>query len=322
MVIAIIGILVGLLLPAVQAAREAARRMSCSNNMKQLGLAMHNYHDVHLAFPACNYTANEDDGYAYLGYSAWVQILPFIEQDALHQGIVQSSDQFYKRWHNVASQYKNAKVDAFLCPSDLAYPSGSPGCNYAVSYGTTTSFSNPTNQNGMFRGPQTDHSKPGVETKMRDVLDGLSNTLMMSEHLVGDNETSSLMNGNSSEPRKGSSAGFNTFPTQAQLDTFGAACEAVSDHNGSNGQFWITGLPTQTMINTLATPNWRYPNCQTSSSGFASDRDGVYTPRSRHPGGVMATVGDASVRFVGETIDLSTWQNFGARNDGTPLQLP
>jgi len=319
-VIAIIGVLIALLLPAVQQAREAARRMSCSNNFKQLGLAMHNYHDTHNSFPASAYTPADDPTYTYRAYSAWVQILPFIEQNALHEQVVDSSDRFRLIWQDVPQQ--NTRVEAFLCPSDSEYPSGGPGCNYGVSVGTTRSYDNPSNQNGMFRGPQKDHTQPGVETAMRDVTDGLSNTLMMSEGLVGDDNNTNLMNGNSSEPRKGSSVSWNQFPSQSDLNTFGAACEGITDHNGSNGQYWITGLPSQTIFNSLAPPNWRYPNCQTSGSGFASDRDGVYAPRSRHPGGVLVAVGDASARFIPETIDLATWQNFGGRADGNVLELP
>lgn len=319
-VIAIIGVLIALLLPAVQQAREAARRMSCSNKLRQLGLAMHNYHDIHNAFPSACYTASESAGYPYYGYSAFVQILPMIEQASLHAQIQQASNQFNIRWMNLAQ--RNVKLEAFLCPSDMEFPNGGPGCNYAVSVGSTISYANPSNQNGMFRGPQTDYTKPGVETKMRDVTDGLSNTLMMSEHLVGDNNSGGLMNGNSSEPRKGSGVSWNQYPSQTNINSFGTTCAGITDHNSSNGQYWITGLPTQTIINAVAPPNWQYPNCQVSGSGFASDRDGVYTPRSRHPGGVLAAVGDASTRFIPETVNLAIWQRFGGRNDGQVIELP
>ncbi len=321
-VIAIIGVLVALLLPAVQQAREAARRMSCSNNMKQLGLAFHNYHDTHTAFPAFNYTPGIDPGYPYPGYSAFVQILPFVEQAALSDQLASASQQYWVRWYDVSpTSIRETEIAAFKCPSDRDYPTNSPGCNYGVSIGSTIRYRSPNEQNGMFRGPAPEGSK-GVETRMRDVIDGLSNTLLASEHLVGDNNNTALMNGNSSEPRFGSAPSWSTYPSQADLDAHGQACEATTDHNGNNGQHWISGLPTQTGVNTVAPPNWKYPNCQNSSSGFASDRDGVYAPRSRHPGGVLVVAGDGSARFITETIDLATWQNFGGREDGNPIQLP
>ncbi|MBA2115986.1 DUF1559 domain-containing protein [Bremerella alba] len=329
-VIAIIGVLIALLLPAVQQAREAARRMSCSNNFKQLGLAMHNYHDTHNAFPAFNYMPGVDPGYPYPGYSAFTQILPYIEQSALSDQVASTSQQFWLRWYDGPMESLRATpLAAFKCPSDGDFPAAAtnrdngPGCNYAVSIGSSTKYSTPTQQNGMFRGPAPNGSTTGVETAMRDITDGLSNTLMASEQLVGDRNDTSLMNGNSSEPRKGgSAASFTTYPSQSALDTFGQACEGLTTHNSTNGQHWICGLPSQTGINTLAPPNWKYPNCQNSGSGFASDRDGVYAPRSRHPGGVLVTVGDASARFISETIDLETWQNFGGRDDGKVVQLP
>jgi hypothetical protein len=222
---------------------------------------------------------------------------------------------------------RRTRIGAFLCPSDIQFPGGAAGrdsgtgCNYGVSNGTTIAWANLTEHNGMFRGNIPVLS--GAEIRFADVTDGLSNTLMMSEHLVGDNNNGILMNGKSSEPRIGAAfPGARQFPTQADVDAFGAACLAVTAHNSTNGQHWIAPLPTQTVLNTVAPPNWRFPNCQTSSSGFASDRDGVYAARSRHPGGVQCTLGDASVRFVSESVTLDVWHWLGGRNDGRTFELP
>lgn len=327
-VIAIIGVLIALLLPAVQQAREAARRMQCSNNMKQLGLAMHNYHDTYKKFPCLCYLDGSNNP-SYLGFSAFVQILPYIEQGNLQEQVRIATKNYNNHWdsNSTIQNLRSKKIEAFICPSDTSFPASTgwlangPGCNYGLSFGPTLSWNNLTNQNGMFR--QQNNAK-GQETKMADVTDGLSNTMMASEHLVGDNNNSSLMNGNSSEPRIGSSPGWNSpmFPTQAQLNSFGQTCQGITSHLSTNGNQWIAPVPTQTIINTVATPNWRYPDCQTSGSGFASDRDGIYTPRSRHPGGVLAVAGDGSVKFITETVNLLTFQCFGARNDGKPVSLP
>jgi len=330
-VIAIIGVLVALLLPAVQQAREAARRMSCSNNLKQFGLAMHNYHDTFNCFPAYHYRAGDEGVPWYLGYSAHTQILPFIEQGPLQEQLQTASNQFWIGWASggLLEPLRATRIDGFICPSDTAFPAtatgwaNGAGSNYGVNLGTNIRWANMQLQNGMFRGPApVGVSNARAELKMADVIDGLSNTLLASEHLAGNNNAGALMNGQSSEPREGSDPGWDQFPIQADLDAFGLQCAGIDAHNANNGQQWIAPLPTQTAINTVAPPNWQFPNCQTSGSGFASDRDGVYAARSRHPGGVMAAVGDGSTRFVAETVDLATWQNFGARDDGMPIQLP
>ncbi len=321
-VIAIIGILVGLLLPAVQAAREAARRMQCSNNVKQLALAMHNYHDTHKSFP-CFVTRNGQGDY-WRGYSAFTQLLPFIEQSPLQAAVATSSNNFFSHWDvggPVAFYTARAtSVPAFLCPSAQRFPtsgtgwSNGPGCNYGVSFGSTIIWADYTKQNGMFRGQSNTTARCSV--RMADVTDGTSNTLMLSEHLSGDDNGNFLMKGQSSEARIGSAfAGAVEYPSEAEINTFGAACLAITNHNSTNGGQWMSPEPTQTALNTVAPPNWRFPNCQTSGSGFASDRDGIYTARSTHTGGVNAGMGDGSVRFVSQSIDAKTWQFTGGRND-------
>ncbi|QDU74852.1 putative major pilin subunit [Bremerella volcania] len=333
-VIAIIGVLIALLLPAVQQAREAARRMQCTNNQKQLGLAFHNYHDTYNTLPAMNYRAGNGAS-IYQGYSALVRILPFIEQGNLYDQLKVSSGDFYEAWGATSNRsVRQTRVEAFLCPSDIAFPQilgtdswkDGPGCNYAVSYGSSNQWANPDTQNGMFRGPvkvdSSGNELAAPELGFNSVTDGLSNTLMTSEHLTGDNNDDQLANGNTSEPRIGSDVPTWQYPTQADIDSFGANCASQTAHNGENGQHWMMPVPTQTTFNTIAPPNWKYPNCQESSSGIASDRDGVYTARSRHPGGVLVTRGDASASFIPETIDLKTWQYFGGRDDGNTVQLP
>ncbi len=325
-VIAIIGVMVGLLLPAVQAAREAARRMSCSNNLKQLGLAMHNYHDTYNQLPAFVYRNGQND--YWRGYSAFTQILPFIEQQPLHEQLKAASFNFFHHWdQGQVEALRRTRIAAFLCPSDIKFPGGATGrengtgCNYGVSFGTTIAWENFTEQNGMFRG--NNNTAVRAELNFSDITDGLSNTLMMSEHLVGDNNNALLMNGKSSEPRIGAAfPGPRQFPTQADIDLFGTACLGATAHLSTNGQHWIAPIPTQTALNTIAPPNWRFPTCQTSGSGFASDRDGVYVARSRHPGGVQCTIGDASVRFISDSVNLEVWHWLGARNDARSFEMP
>jgi prepilin-type N-terminal cleavage/methylation domain-containing protein/prepilin-type processing-associated H-X9-DG protein len=319
-VIAIIGILVALLLPAIQAAREAARRTECNNNLKQIGIAMQNYHDTYKKFPRFAYRCRRDWSY-WRGYSAMTMILPYMEQDALYQDVKLASGDFFQHWDNGAMLIpRGARIDAFICPSDVSFPSdggrqNGVGSNYGVSFGSTYRWADATKQNGMFRGHP---GRVNIEIKMADVLDGTSNTLMASEHLAGDNNDGLLMVGNSSEPRipSGGPPGADVFPSEADLITWGNTCAQSTTHNSENGCQWIAPEPTQTALNTVAPPNWKFPNCQYSGSGFAADRDGLYTPRSRHPGGVNGVMGDGSVQFIAEDIQILVFQRMGARNDG------
>ncbi len=330
-VIAIIGVLVGLLLPAVQSAREAARRMSCSNNLKQVGLAMHNFHDTNGGLPV--FVKRNGQGDYWRGYSAFSQILPYIEEQNLYDQMVSSSDNFFHHWDtggvNVngidLAGVRSTKINAFICPSDRTFSTGGgwangKGCNYGVSFGSTIAWANYNEQNGLFRGESDTNADAQVQ--FGGAPDGLSKTLMASEHLTGDNNDGALMPGKSSEPRIGSGfPGARQYAAVGDLNTFGQACLGTTTHNSENGCQWIAPEPTQTALNTIAPPNWQYPNCQTSGSGFAADRDGVYTARSRHAGGVQALMGDGSVQFLTDDIDLVTWQRIGSREDGQPVNL-
>ena len=156
MVIAIIGILVALLLPAVQAARGAARRMSCSNNMKQFALACHNYHDVYKKFPRYGMISSigklEDIPWErwriWQGYSVHTMLLPYMEQTAVYDQIwftARVPDGWWDQgfWYNQPATARSAVIPQYLCPSSRPAPktndiwAGGPGCNYAVSAGPT-----------------------------------------------------------------------------------------------------------------------------------------------------------------------------------------
>ena len=329
-VIAIIGILIALLLPAVQAAREAARRSQCTNNLKQFALALHNYHDVYKTFPRQSYAQQMCS--MWEGYSVNTMILPFVEQGALYdlwkQRYATHNDPnngFRVAWMNPVSR---VKINGFLCPSDVPYGNVTfPGNNYAVCMGSTVQWDSYQNMNGMFRGrhPRNnlDGSAPGPEVRMADVKDGLSNTIMASEMLKGDNNNGTYIEGNTvrSGPNM-SNAERNRPQTPDELATFGLACEAaIGNQRGNNGREWIAGVPTQTMFNAAAPPNWRYPSCAVNGGGygFSADRDGVFPARSFHPGGVNTALGDASIRFISETIDVLTYQGLGSRQGGEAL---
>ena len=318
-VIAIIGILIALLLPAVQAAREAARRSQCTNNLKQFALALHNYHDVHKRFPRASTVQRSCS--LWEGYSAHTMILPFVEQGALYdqwKSLYATQTVPNDGWRTGhMNPVSRTRVQAFICPSDGAFGhTAFAGCNYAVCTGSTVRWATPAYMNGMFRA-QGGQNRPDLEIRIADVKDGTSNTIMASEVLKGNNNNNIYVEGNSVRP--GPSVPRNRALTSAELGTFGEGClAAIADHRSNNGREWISGVPTQTMFNTAAPPNWQYPTCavQGGGYGFSADRDGVFPPRSFHPGGVNTAMGDASVRFISETIGLITYHSLGTRAAG------
>ena len=323
-VIAIIAILIGLLLPAVQKVREAAAKAKCTNNLKQLGLAMHSYHDVHRIFPR-NYTR--------IGTNAWEAVsvnfllLPYIEQSALYQKLALPADPAVgdgAAW-NTDWAAANTKLSVFLCPSSEPAPDrtaggvwGGPGCNYGWSTGSSVETAWAGSRfNGMIS-YQTD-------TKMGDVTDGLSNTLLASELLAGSGLGAN--NGTGVFPRDifyTNNGIFNSivnknFPTQAELDAIGnAAKNSPTGARGSMGGNWAWYAAGQTTLNTATTPNWKLPSAGGDCCpGGAHDWGfGLIPPRSRHTGGVNALFGDGSLRFIRDSITLITFQYLGNKADG------
>jgi prepilin-type N-terminal cleavage/methylation domain-containing protein/prepilin-type processing-associated H-X9-DG protein len=332
-VIAIIAILIGLLLPAVQKVREAAARMKCQNNLKQLGIAIHSYHDTTGLFPANQQQVGDD---VWESLSASYFILPYVEQQNLYQQIVIPSNApkagqsaagagNQTNWANAYNGPMNVALSVFQCPSAPAAPRrGSnnrgwdgPGSNYGWCYGSRTFANWDNNSNGLIA--QT------KQTKMADSTDGLSNTILASELLSGSN--ASATGGPGKYPYDIFYAGdavFNAvvnkdFATVAELDAIGTAARNSSQGVvTANGSIPLWYAASQSSLNTAAPPNWRWPsaggNC---CPGGAHDwGNGVIPPRAMHTGGVNAVFGDGSVRFISDTINVYTFQLLGNARDG------
>lgn len=286
-VIAIIGILVGLLLPAVQAAREAARRMQCGNNLKQLSLALHNYHDTHRSFPFGSGGTRAATGGPT--YSAASLLLPFIEQGALHDLI----DFDYPINAAINTPARLQVVAAFLCPSDRENPQQQMGgaINYMGNKGTSHMFSDTASQNGIFL-----HFKP---LKFSDIIDGTSNTAAFAERLLGDGNNGIV--DLKSDVFMGS--GNPTSPDETIT-----MCDATDTSNLANqfpifmGAPWMNGQHTYQHVNV--------PNTQ--SCAFFPTKS-TMAATSRHPGGVNMSLCDGSVRFATESIDRVLWRAVGTR---------
>jgi prepilin-type N-terminal cleavage/methylation domain-containing protein len=325
-VIAIIGILIALLLPAVQAAREAARRSQCTNNLKQMGLALHNYHDVFLTFPQAVLKSGSNTN-PWHSYSVHTAILPFMEQRPLYDKIKSVSLNFSLTSQDglVTPTVCRTRVDAYICPSSPPYPHATDvgNCSYPVSTGPNITWGISSSlQNGAFRLDQP--------TAMRDFTDGTANTILVGEQNFGDASTNSSTAFQLQRdiamgvawPHTNQSTSQGAF-TQAQIDQYGQSCQAGSGtHMGLMGWLWVRPVFFYTLFNTLAPPNWKYPSCMQCNGCWAGDSLGVYPARSMHPGGCNHTLADASVRFISETVDLQVYHGIGSRNGGETVQMP
>lgn len=334
-VIAIIGILVGLLLPAVQAAREAARRMSCGNNLKQLGLAFHNYESTYKKVPRLasdmrwSRTAGGAAASNWHGYSAHTMILPYIEQSNVFTNFdfLDSHYETALRAPTVIPPMYNAhrKLPAFICPSDLQYPASSNvnaqgwelaemgWNNYGCSEGPNVGW-------GVAAGDQNGFFKRQIDASFADIIDGLSNTIMMGEFNKGDNTSSvfTVVGGDFPNGVAFPSGVPNQFWTQAQLDTYGASCLTAgpTSHRSTAGFRWSAPGFYNTAINTMVTPNWRFPACMNCGGCGQGDSAGIFPARSRHAGGAQHVMGDGSVQFISSNIELRAYQGLGSAKSG------
>ncbi|MEN6496664.1 MAG: DUF1559 domain-containing protein, partial [Thermoguttaceae bacterium] len=268
------------------------------------------YHDTHRKFPAYQY--NVAGTSSWLGHGAFTMILPFIEQRPVYDKV-----DFRLAWDS-GSQPNATKIATFICPSDVAYPDQSrPGNNYVVCAGARVNLydtGNPVDASGIFVRYR--------ESSFADIQDGSSNVIMLSELLKGDGNNGAL---NKERDFTYQLSGYtDQFPSQSQIESLGATCDGTANswHNSNAGREWMASFPGMLAFNTVAPPNWKHVSCCTGSDyGYTCDRNGIVPPRSKHPGGVNVALGDASVRFISETIDLLTWQRAGARADGNPIQL-
>lgn len=318
-VIAIIGILVALLLPAIQAARESARRGQCSNNLKQLALGFQHYHDAYKKLPRYSYQSTSGGGTCgvWEGFSAHTQILPYIEQQTtydtfLMQYTAPGVDLQNGTQSGFFTNVRRSIIPGFKCPSDFTSPFGAEtgNNNYVVSTGPTYTCWNAAAQPGTFSRDR--------ETPFASIVDGLSTTFLMAEQVIGDNNGASYQPGD--VVRAIAYSGTVNYPSATDLATYGAACQAgIGNHHSHAGRDWIVCLATQTMFNTVATPNWSFPTCQNCGGCGWMDSDGVFPSRSRHPGGSHHAMVDASVRIISNDINLQTYQALGSKDNGEAI---
>ena len=307
-VIAIIGVLIALLLPAVQAAREAARRAQCSNNLKQLALAVHNYADSHARYPIARGTrpARPYGNTSRYNYSGFAQILQYMEQRPVYDAINFNL--------TIPLQAGNTTVistviASFMCPSESQRaPADTAGTNYRFNEGANLLYSyaetDTSSVNTTMPAPNGPFF-PERSIRLSDVTDGTSNTAMASEKLFGDfNQGIATIN-------RDIYVGT-TWPLtleQGYLD-----CQATDNSatpaNGesSAGAPWFDGFLHTSIYKHNAPPN--------KKSCYFYPARLVMSASSLHSGGVNVAMCDGSVRFVKESINRDVWRNIGSMNGG------
>lgn len=304
-VIAIIAVLVALLLPAVQQAREAARRSQCKNNLKQYGLALHNYHDTFSILPSGEGIPNTS--WAACRYSPNIALLPYIDQAPLYNQIAgaftnPATSVTYAPFHAVPwdGNYLPFTVQppVFLCPSDTVTREGGAigKTNYMFSRGDSTWDHNQwTNNGNPHRGYRGMFGGQGTCRAFRDVTDGLSNTIMMAERIQakGRGDPYVLHGGVVS----GIGSSFRTNPSLCLAMVSGIMYTSTNTQS-IGGTRWPDGAPAFTGCTEVLGPN--KAEC---TQGNWDGEDGIYEPMSQHVGGVQALMGDGSVHFFSNNIN-------------------
>ncbi len=337
-VIAIIAVLIALLLPAVQAAREAARRAQCTNNMKQIGLGLHNYHSVNDCFPPAGLPTIVPGTLASSSnssFSALARLLGFLEQLPLYNAanfVIPCSNDPFSTSVNVTVCI--SRISTFVCPSDtpptwkmsgvapLSNNIG-PGTNYFSSFGSGLEYDGTQTggpPNGIFQ-------YSGAPIGIAGILDGTSNTIAFGEWKVGSGIASvitipqdivflgSLPPGvKRGTPQMEMPAGSAAFMQWLPMCSSSVATKRAGK-SISLGEGWAIALPSYIMGNVMLPPNPKYPNC-TSNGANSVDAPGMFGLASRHPGGAHVLMCDGGVRFLKDSTAMPVIWSLGSRAQG------
>ena len=296
-VIAIIGVLVALLLPAVQMAREAARRAECRNNLKQIGIAMQAYHSSLGVFPPGRLRSHVDR--KQLCFSVHAHLLPYLDQPALYNAINfgTGADTGLEN-----STVRQRMVGVFLCPADTHFAIQGKDAVHDYNMNTGT-FYGVANSDGIFF--------ENSAVRARDILDGTSQTICISETYQSDGVPINdviLTPGNDNKT------------TAPPLTDYVSQCHLGNPFITDRGSRWMYAAPGHSMYNHRRGPNDPGVDCRgglphsTAPNALADLLTLDVAARSKHPGGVHSLLCDGSVRFIANTVDIGVWRALGTRN--------
>jgi prepilin-type N-terminal cleavage/methylation domain-containing protein/prepilin-type processing-associated H-X9-DG protein len=355
-VIAIIAVLMALLLPAVQSAREAARRAQCANNLHQLGLALHNYltstDAVPEVYPQWASPVKNGMSSTWGLWSPQSKMLPYLEQGPLYNAINFS---MLNRWTDFANHsYAGTRIASFLCPSSPVAKGNvacdtlvkSPGNNYFASVGASLAFQAYDGNgppNGLFYvewstglGTWANQTAP-IST--RDITDGTSHTIAFGEWRTGDFNCNILTipqdvinNGAAQTAWPGGGYSFPNTDKQVAvfrtwLNNCAASAASTTQHGAQNWEYnmsylglgWDQGMFGYTLGNTLLAPNPQYPNCRTCNWFGDWDCPEMMGLSSYHPGGANVAFADGSVRFIKSSTVTSVMWALGTKDGSEAL---
>ncbi len=312
-VIAIISILIAMLLPAVQQVREAARRISCGNNLRQLGLAMHNYHAANDRLPSGSVAKEYRDfpatPWTFYRWSTLAQLTPFVEQSNVYNSLELDKPLYGITFSVTPENANGAKlvVPLFLCPSDTGERVHSEfgPTNYATCTGSGIGGGTPFETDGAYF--------VNSKTRVTDIRDGSSNTVAMSESVLGESGPEAH------DPQTAYRFTFSTPISQAAVNV------AVTwNYTDPRGFSWANGEYRTTLYNHYMVPNSLEADVIGVKLGGGPDT--IYTPfgwrgaRSWHPGGVNVLRADGSVGFFNESINIDAWQALSTIRGGEVAQ--
>jgi prepilin-type N-terminal cleavage/methylation domain-containing protein/prepilin-type processing-associated H-X9-DG protein len=301
-VIAIIAVLIGLLLPAVQKVREAAARMSCQNNLKQIGLAIHNFESGNGRLPyAMDGTVS---GTSTFRWSMLAALTPYLEQTNIYNGLdlkvplFAGPPTFAVFPQNQASVAANVKI--FLCPSDrqATVEADRGPSNYMACVGSGLNGGLIYNTDGVFYADS--------KTRMTDITDGTSNTAMASESILGEGGADITGTPTTVDVRR--VYAVNTGAATTPLTD--SACAGITGFRKTRNYGWADGGISNMSYNHYYAPNAKTPDC------LGRVQPGWKAARSFHTGGVNVLFGDGAIRFVRDGIAIDTWRALATRSGG------
>jgi prepilin-type N-terminal cleavage/methylation domain-containing protein/prepilin-type processing-associated H-X9-DG protein len=318
-VLGVIAALMALLLPAVQSARDASRRIECVNHLKQIGLALHSYASTYGFFPGVETPSGTIRGvgvFSNHGYSPLARILPELEQRALYDASNLSGEATIPSWLWANLTVMSTSVSLFVCPSDSLRAPGYGRANYRFCLGPGPWFSPGPTKEASWDGPFTVHRfyAPAAFT------DGLSQTVGASERLQGNWIKGTWAPGDYVLTGAGENGGGPPF---LSIDWGISVCEEASDtlpFEVRSGESWFLSGYHFSSYNHSVAPNARLRDCSiysfTEGIHWRTLHEGVFTARSRHSGGVNTALMDGSVHFVRDGVNLSVWRALATRASG------